>query len=189
MAKFAPGLYQVRITKQGFDESKEKKTPFFWLGFIPEGVFGQAEDGSEALYQCDDYPRSITFYLTDKTVDRTRDNLMSLGWDGNRFQDLEPGGAHSFDGVITKLECRHEQNSDKVYEKWEFPGPGATPKENKPGLARNLDALFGKAKKPPVIKPAGKPPAARPAPASKMPDYAAAEKAASGNTSGEDIPF
>jgi len=182
VAKFQQGTYLVRVTNQGFDESKEKKTPYFWLEFQPQGMVNP-ENPDGPLYGCDDTLRSTSLYLTEKTIERTRETLGNLGWNGQRFQDLEPGGAHSFVGQELNLECRHEQFDDKVFERWEFPYAGSETKQNISGLARKLDALFGRA-----AKPAAQPAANRPA-TRTPPPKAEAVPATWRTASGEDIPF
>lgn len=170
MAQFNQGVYVCRVTKQGFDESKEKKTPYFWLEFQALGQVNP-DDPEGPLFGCDEWLRNVSLWLTEKTADRTRDKLIALGWNGERWQDLEPGGAHSFEGVELRLQCTHEQTDDKVYEKWDFPFDGPKEQKHTTGIARSVDALFGRAKKPasqPPTQPRPKPAAqsaARPEPA------------------------
>lgn len=133
MTYYAPGQYDGQITSQGFDVSTQKKTPFFWL------TVDISADGLET------YSREVRMYLTDKTVDRTIERLRSIGFTGGSFKDLEPGGSCSLVGTIVTLECKHEDG----YERWDFPAPsgGGMSSEHKDGVARKLDALFGKALK------------------------------------------
>lgn len=130
MAHYEQGYYECQISDQGFDVSKEKKTPCFWLRFMPEGG---------------EYEREVKLWLTDKTIESAVSRLRSLGWEGNSFRDLEPGG-HSFAGTVVRLRCEHSQDGDKVYENWEFPAPESN-SENKNGVAKKLDTLFAKALK------------------------------------------
>lgn len=179
MAQFNQGVYVCEITNQGFDESKEKKTPYFWLEVRPLGQVNP-EDPEGQLWGCEDFLRSVSLWLTEKCVERSRDRLMGLGWDGNRWQDLEPGGPCSFAGKELRLQCTHEQNGDKVYEKWDFPFDGPKEMTHKAGLARGIDALFGRNKKPPA-----QPPTTQRA----APRNTTAAPAASENYAKEDIPF
>jgi hypothetical protein len=147
MAHYDQGLYDCIIKSQGFDVSKEKKTPCFWLRFLPVKKDGEEIDA--------EYEREIKMWLTDGTINRVIDRLRSLGWKGSSFKELEPGGKHAFAGTNCQLRCEHEQNGSTVYEQWEFPAPRSAPPENKTGVAKKLDALFGKALK-------GKPVSAEP---------------------------
>ena len=137
MAYYEPGRYECIIRSQGFELSKEKKTPCFWLSFMPITSEG---DGA--------YSRTVQLWLTDKTIDNVVARLRTLGWEGTSFKDLEPGG-FTFIGKTVWLRCDHEQHDDRIYEKWEFPPPEGSGQqaENVDGVARKLDALFGKALK------------------------------------------
>jgi len=149
MSYYQEGLYEVRFKSQGFSESKEKKTPFFFLTFDPVNlILGDDIHPVDARYEC-----KVDLWLTEKTVERTVENLRTIGWEGNSFRDLEPGG-FSFEGVVGHLRCSHEQNGEKVYDKWDFPATGGVKVEHVSGMAKKLDALFGKALK--ASKPAAK---------------------------------
>ena len=151
MAYYEPGYYECVIRDQGFDVSKEKKTPCFWLPFVPITSQGDGE-----------YRRMVHLWLTDKTIDNVVARLRLLGWEGTSFKDLEPGG-FSLKGKSVRLRCDHEQHDDKIYEKWEFPPPEGSGQqaENVDGVARKLDALFDKALKTGKTIKAGKEPAAK----------------------------
>lgn len=138
MAYYVPGLYECVINGQGFDVSKDKRTPFFWLSFFPARL---GDEEIEAPYQ-----REVKLYLTDKTAERVVAQLRSLGWDGTSFRDLEPGG-YRFEKTRFSVRCRHDQNGDNVYENWELPLPDGESREHKYGVAKKLDTLFEKALK------------------------------------------
>lgn len=146
----------VGIVNQGFGESKEKKTPFFFLEFKP--LYESHPDGCAGAMIDAKYSRTVKMFVTDKTVNHVRKRLAELGWTGAAFRELDPAvaGHHSFVGSEVLLECVHKDG----YEEWAFPydGPAAAPKESDPSLSRKLDALFGKsgapaAKKPQAAKP------------------------------------
>ena len=139
MANYGQGMYDCIIRDQGFDESKEKKTPYLWLRFTPVKHNGTPID--------DGYDREVKLYLTDATVGRVVERLRGLGWQGSSFKELEPGGEQTFNGVNVILRCLHRQQGDKVYEDWDFPAPASPQPDNKAGVAKKLDALFGKALK------------------------------------------
>ena len=136
MAYYSEGNYDCRIVGQFFGESEKKGTPFFGLRFYPqEGVHeDQTMDG--------EHEREVRLYLTDATVERHIAWLQTLGWDGRSFTELEPGGLE-FSGFV-RLRCVHEHRNDKVYEKWEVPLSSGERTEHVEGIAKRMDALFGK---------------------------------------------
>ena len=142
MTYYAPGTYDCQIVDQGFDVSKEKKTPFLWLSFQPAALVNL--DGSTV--DCTEhYDREVRMYLTEKTVERHIQRLRDIGFTGSSFKDLEPGGTCNLAEKVASIECKHEDG----YERWDFPAPsgGGLSSEHKDGVARKLDALFGKALK------------------------------------------
>lgn len=143
MAYFDPGKYLVEISSQGFDESKDKKTPFFWLTFVPLGMIN-IEDPDGNLIPCNEYEREIRLWFTERATPYTIRRLRELGWLGSSLAELEPGGGHSFVGKTVRLSCSHRNDGDKIYDVWEFPpiGGGGN-SENNSEVARKLDALFG----------------------------------------------
>ena len=134
MAHYQQGLYECRVIAQGFDVSKEKKTPCFWLRFVPESY--------DARELTESYEREIRLWLTDGTIDRVVEQLRNLGWQGSDFAELEPDGGHSFEDLVIKVRCTHQQEDDKVYENWELPSSFQSC-EHKSGMTRKLNALFG----------------------------------------------
>lgn len=148
---FEVGEYTARIVAQGFTESKEKKTP----GFFLEVEFLSAT-GPNSL---PDNPqnRTISWWITDNTIDFVIEKLRLLGWDGAKLTDLEPGADnhHSFVGQEIQVYCQHDGEYDKFDLSHKF---GV---EEVAGLASKLDKLFGKqvmatAKKSPRKKPASR---------------------------------
>ncbi len=140
MAYYNEGRYLVEVTGQGFGESDQKKTPFFFLEFEPRyQMMNQGQVGVEP------YTREVRLYLTDKALDGALARLRSLGWSGTSFSELEPGGAFSFSGQEMGLICQHSQDGDKVYENWSVPLAGGGSKvESKSGISKKLDNLFGR---------------------------------------------
>ena len=141
MTYFEAGKYLVEITAQGFDESKEKKTPFFWLTFVPLGMINP-EDPNGPLIPCNEYEREIRLWLTERAAPYTITRLRSLGWTGESFAELEPGGDYSFVGKTVRLRCSHRHDGDKTYDHWEFP-PVGSDNHHSHGVAKKLDQLFG----------------------------------------------
>ena len=177
MANYEPGKYKFRITNQGFGESPEKKTSFF---FIEGEPVAQVVDGTE--YQVESsYQRKISLWITEKTEKTVREKLMKVGWDGDKWAtlDLTVSGCLSLVGQEIDAVCKHEagrDNDGKSYERWELPHEGGTrePSQSDVSVARKLDAMFGKSKG--STKPAN----------ARQPRQARQTATA---TSGEDIPF
>ena len=139
---YEPGKYRARIIAQGFSESAEKKTPYFFLSIVP--IAQVADDGE---YPCTaEYERQIVRYMTDKTIDWLLDDLESLGWMGGSFAEINPDsqGYHSFrDQEIVAL-CEHEENNDKTYERWSLFREAKVVTQLPPTAIQKLDSLFGR---------------------------------------------
>jgi hypothetical protein len=178
------GTYEgVPIIGQGFGESHEKKTPFFYLTIKPG-----------------DYERTITFYLkSEKGAARMRAALEAAGlplFDEFSELDLNNEQHLSFVGLEITCVCSHETSNGKTYDQWDLPYGGG--KQIEPLCAegiRRLDAIFGKPKPPAAKAAAAVAPAAeaRPAPKRKVtqPKPPAAKAAEEGEAGGgdSDIPF
>lgn len=130
MPHYDKGLYQVEITNQGLNKSSQKGTPGFFLRILPEG-------GA--------YERDIQWWITEKTVEYVIRDLRSLGFAGKSFGelDLRRKGFHNFIGMEIKAACTHEENGDKVYERWGLPFGGADITPLGTAEAHELDSLFG----------------------------------------------
>lgn len=144
MSRYQEGLYVLRVTGQGFGESDQKKTPFFFLQCLPEEqVF---EDGNQP---CDQYPAEVVFWITEKTFDRTMRELESLGFTGKKLSNLDPDTPGYFDltGVTFTAQCTHKSgtgdNAHKVYDSWGFPYQGKV-RESTPAVSKKLDSMFSK---------------------------------------------
>lgn len=181
-AAYERGTYMFRVTNQGFGESKNKGTPFFFLEGAPDAIL--QEDGTEAPVDAT-YTRVLTMYLTEKTIDGVTEYLKSQGWPGGPLSTLDPDRQNFYNFADERVVavCKHEpgvKDPNEWYDKWEIPRSGAGElMQNDSKVARKLDALFGK-KLGPAKAPA---PAARPAP---QPASVSADVPA---TDDSDIPF
>ena len=80
----------VKITDHGFDESSEKKTPFFWAKFETEhGVI------------------TGRFYLSDKSVEHTIKKIGNMGFGGKSLSELGDGTA--LRDSICQITVEHEE--------------------------------------------------------------------------------
>jgi hypothetical protein len=136
------GRYIVRITGQGFSESKEKGTPCFFLKHVPLGKIDES-DPEGALIQCADVPGEVVMWMTDKTIDGVISQLKELGWDGRSFNDLDPAtqGFHDLTGVETTLVYKVNKGAKDDFDSWEFPRPSFG-NEQKPGVSNKVDSIF-----------------------------------------------
>ncbi len=130
MPFYDQGVYTCEITDQGLNKSSKKGTPGFFLRVQPEG-------GT--------YERDIQWWITEGTAQYVVRDLRSLGFTGQSWSELNPQreGYHNFVGATIKAACTHEENGDKVYERWGLPFGGAdiTPLDS--AETQQLDNLFG----------------------------------------------
>lgn len=146
MAYYEPGRYRCTIVNQGFGNSKQKGTPYFYLTVKPmERVIS-----SESIEPCvESYERDIILYLTDKTISNVIPKLRALGWEGSDWSELDPmtGDYHSFAHQGVTASCEIEQVDDKMYEKWNLSGGKGMDHTREDNVVRTLNAMFGKALK------------------------------------------
>lgn len=163
--KFDAGLYTVRVTAQGFDESREKKTPYFFLEFQPQFI---CDSEGREVAQCADDICETKLHITDNTIKHVLVKLAKLGWYGNDLAEIDPEGNsegfHSFVGQNIILRCLHEQNGEYVNDKWEFPFGNRSHSEPRKGISRKLNTLYGR-----QIKAVAATPTARPTEAQEAP--------------------
>lgn len=146
---YEAGRYEAQIVDQGFTQSKEKGTPAFWIEVQPKTYYGLGglEDVSSGP------TRTITWWLTERTIDFFVRDMRSLGYSGDdAFHDLNPnspGYSHSFQGVA--IECGMtpgsytDRNGAKASaERWSLRtvGAGSRPPIDDSQVA-TLDRLFG----------------------------------------------
>lgn len=189
MAVYEQGSYRCVVAEQGFSESKEKKTPCFFLRVQP---FAHCGHGGETEVPQQD--RTINLYLTDGTIDFVIEDLRALGWNGTSFDELDPesSNCHSFVGNEVPAFCEHEQYNGKIQERWNLRVRGARQAEKlPPDKLRSLNAMFGKKLKSTAApsapgvsrpKPTGQQQSTRPAPAPLSNSF-------DDGPSGDDIPF
>jgi len=194
------GRYWGRCISQAIGESKAKEgesqgSRFVALGFQVRGKVNAA-DPEGHLLACPAGERTVFLYLTEKSIERTIDELRSLGFDKDSFKFLLPEtpGYVNLNGVECALQCRHETYQGKTKDKWSIAGGGGPNiKALDTAGVRQLDALYGKALK---AKPAAKPTnGAKPPPEPATPysepaktlEQATAEAAAI--EQGDEIPF
>ncbi len=150
---YEQGTYRCRVSGQGFFKlDNDKKTEYFGLTVVPLGRLNPT-DPDGPLTPCEDWPRTVRLWLTAKAVEITGNQLMDLGWDGERFVDLDPAtdGFHDFSNQEVTLVCTREQVGTKVYDTFSFPrssNPVGSGPEPDPEIAIKLDRLMGNKAKP-----------------------------------------
>lgn len=147
MAHYEPGRYRCTVVSQGFGNSKQKGTPYFYLTIKPQ----ERIVSSEVAERCNDsYEREIMMYITEGTIKYVVPKLRSMGWDGNDWSDLDPQSRndfHSFEGQEVTASCEIEHVDDKSYEKWNLSEGKSFEHERNDNVVRTLNAMFGKALK------------------------------------------
>jgi hypothetical protein len=115
-AQYTPGRYAVRVADQRFVESLQKKTPGFCLTFRVIQNLDQPETPVQSSL------RSITWWLTPNTIERTLHDLHALGYPGLTLSGVDPDnpkGFHNFRDQKIELMCDHEEDLDGVtFERW-----------------------------------------------------------------------
>ena len=140
MVAFDQGRYVVGCIEQGFAKSKNKGTPYFFIKFQPKGMIG-AQGPQAPLIPCAAHTRELQFYLVGGAAEISIGKLRALGWNGQSFAELEPGGAFSFVNCELEVICTHEEYDGKWRDKWDVIGGSGS--EHSSGLVGQLDALFG----------------------------------------------
>ena len=180
--QFRAGRYTAQVKSQAFGKSSAGNHQFI-LQVEPLYIL----DGEQWRAVAVQGVRTIWLTITDKTVERIVGQLKAIGWNGERWADLDPdSGTVSFVDSEIELICRHEpdhKNPSELRERWELAGGGQSELENDPSAAKTLDVMFKRQSKP-AAKPAAKLP---PKPAAKpQPAAAVVEDSAEDST---DIPF
>jgi hypothetical protein len=136
-AYYEPGPYKCRITEQGFNKASTG-TPQFWLRFQ---VLERIEPFNDSLEK---YSRTEYFAITERTADRVMQDLHTLGFRGDSFNDVDPRreGFHSFLDSQVELVCSHEDGQDGTpRERWRVSRTGRPLEEE---IVRQLNRLLTK---------------------------------------------
>ena len=149
--------YRVRFTSQALGESEQKQTPFLALQFDVIAVYVGPEETEPVVSK----QRTAYLYITDKTIERFRDDLETLGFDRDSFKYLDPKtpGFFDFAGREGDMYCQHQEYNGDKSERWGVAGKprGLSVQELDAKGIRSLDSLFGKALKGLAKAPAPKP--------------------------------
>jgi len=137
--------YRGKPVSGRYTESKNKGTP-----------------GMEVCFEISGHKKHITFWLTEKSEERTMLLLKDLGFNGDfenpKFADIE-----------VSLQCKHEEYNGKMQERWAYWGEQQSA-PLAPSAAKTLQAKFRSAVgNVPVPKPTTAPVMPKPAGAPSAP--------------------
>lgn len=135
-AHYEPGDYSAVVTRQGFAESKEKGTPFFFLDFEPIQALGANQLPQQI------YPRTIKMWLTEAAAPYAFEKLKYLGWDGKRLADLDPDEPDHHSFVQNTITVRNTPEGE--YDNFDLVKDVGSSTEHKAGLAAKLDRTYMK---------------------------------------------
>lgn len=163
---YAKGTYNVECTECALQTSKAGDP---MIAIKVQVLASVADDGS-FVEEEKQYERRIYIVVKNTEEDLTdvAERLRSAGWQGTRFENLPT----EMVGLRFAADCWHGTNkgNDPKYagqeqENWALWSPNrreSKPLENKPEVAKNLNALFGKVLKKTTAKTAEKPSANHP---------------------------
>jgi hypothetical protein len=148
MSGYAEGKYDCIVVAQGFGTAGVNETMYFGIEIMPTAV--HTPEGPLDIDNT--FTRTIKLWMnSDDNVARSRERLESLGWEGGKFKDLEPGGGFDLTNTMLTLVNKHTTSPDgKVWDDFDFPydGNGGGPTmSNDNSIAAKLDRMY---------KPAGK---------------------------------
>jgi hypothetical protein len=135
-------FYLGKITRWKLGKSKEKGTPLieFWVMITGKKEMGKA-------VPCPAAERPVVRYFTENTIDNVVNDLRTLGYPYDGFDQLDPENAEAYDFENTEVEikCRHEEYKGEKREKWDFAfsGGGSFVQAIDRKDVSRLNALFG----------------------------------------------
>jgi hypothetical protein len=118
--QYEEGIYKVRIIDQGFNAASTG-TGQFWIKFL---VVERIEPFSDAIEQLS---RMMYFAITNRTADWVMHDLHTLGFKGDRFDNLDPrvAGFESLAKNEIEVACKLENGQDGTpREKWSLRSTG-----------------------------------------------------------------
>lgn len=153
---YQEGLYEVEIREVGFEEAKSGNPMIVFKILVDSSI---DQNSANERYPCSHkYERFLRLVIVNGPDQKKNDDsrayalmkLRNIGWDGDKFETLPD----SLVGQVVVANCTHQKQiggeyDGRVNEQWDFPLPPreSKPIENKPTLAKKLNALFGKSLK------------------------------------------
>ena len=138
------GIYSARIVDAGLGESTEKRTPQITLKIDILGKQEKDGAGVPQIFQCPPGFRTINLYMTEKTQEFTIQKLRDAGWQGDDFDSIV-----DMKGIECFVSCKHEvatkgEHIGQTFDRFDLGVPTFKPIEHDTGVAKKLNALFGK---------------------------------------------
>lgn len=144
------GNYSMQILDVALGESSKENPQIVLRGKVIGRLFTDSAGEEFAEQVSAQYDRTIYLTVTEKSRDMVLAKLRNAGWRGERFESL----SSDMLGRSVRARCDIELSQGGKYvgqqvEKWDLPLPPreSKPLENKPEVAKRLNALFGKALK------------------------------------------
>lgn len=176
---YAPGKYRCTVLEQGWAESTNGNDMLVFKvrveAYIIEGYGESGELVHQEQMVENAYTRTLRITFTNDSIEMALKKLRYAGFSGASFDELNLVGSR-----IIAVSQEPRVRDGKTYEQWDLalpPMDSGPPLQSKPGVARKLNALFGK-----QLKASGSgSPTQRPA--------TAAVGAGSAGSGDDDIPF
>lgn len=165
---YAEGEYSAECKEVAFSQSKgSDEKPSKPMIVLRMQIMEYLPGGDDPpVPESKQYERTI-YMVVDPDSEERREWVMKklrfAGWCGTKFETL----ADDLTGKEFALRCRHAENKQpgnyfgQMQEQWDLclPEKESKPLENKPAIAKSLNALFGKTLKEtaPKVAPAAKP--------------------------------
>jgi hypothetical protein len=132
---FEPNDYYMSRLSLGVGrQDNEKKTPYIYI----EGeITHVAENGGWTELRKPE-TRTIKLYMSEKAAPHSIKKLDALGFNGDFKNPLL--SEESMNGIA--VECDHEANNGKTYEKWQLPGGSMKHEAVSGDEIRRLNALY-----------------------------------------------
>lgn len=147
MPELREGIYSGQVESCDFTETKTGK-PMIVLTVMVHQV--QTTEGFESIAPVTRTVRLVCDPSSEKQIDFVTRKLRHAGWDGNRFEELQAW----FPGEWVEMEQKGDTYEGRVVESWDLCLPRLEV-ENKPEVAKKLNAIFGKKLK--ATKPVKRP--------------------------------
>jgi hypothetical protein len=128
-------LYRARITGQSFRAYRTGTDAFVLEILVLEQLTPQHKPDVEQL------PRELVLYLTEKTFERTMEELHDLGIGCETFGELDPRveGYRDLTGIEITVLCEHELDKNNMpRERWRVPKRQTVPRSRIEELDRDL---------------------------------------------------
>ncbi len=158
---YEPSKYHVQILDVALGEASTGNPQIVLRVKVISRLFQNSSGEEASAPVAAQYDRTIYLTVTEKSRELILAKLRWAGWQGDRFESLTSDIA----GNGVRAECKHENSVSEKYrgqltEKWdlELPPLASKPLENKPAVAKKLNALFGKMLKEGKPAPSGGPP-------------------------------